>query len=77
MSTGAQQVVEQFNEIVRPEGGSVTLLSTKAGVLSVRYVPGVNEACAECVMEPKALAAMMKDVVVTLDPTITDVRVEP
>ena len=34
--------------------------------------PGVNEACAECVMEPDALAAMMKDMVVTLDPSIAN-----
>ena len=76
MSEGARQVVEQFNEIVKPEGGSVTLLSDDGGVLRVRYVPGVNEECAECVMEPDALGAMMKDMVVTLDPGITAVEVE-
>ncbi len=76
MSEGALQVVEQFNEIVKPEGGSVSLVSNEGGVLRVRYVPGVNEQCAECVMEPEALAAMMKDMVVTLDPSITDVQVE-
>lgn len=76
MSEGARQVVEQFNEIVKPEGGSVTLVSTDAGVLHVRYMPGVNEECADCVMEPDALARMMKDMLITLDPTITDVRVD-
>ena len=75
MSEGARQVVEQFNEIVKPEGGSVTLLSDDGGVLRVRYVPGVNEECAECVMEPAALGAMMTDMVVTLDPTISSVEV--
>ena len=75
MSEGARQVVEQFNEIVKPEGGSVSLLSIEAGVLAVRYVPGVNEECAECVMEPDALAAMMQDMVGTLDPSISEVRV--
>ena len=76
MSEGARQVVEQFDEIVKPEGGSVAFLSAEDGVLRVRYVPGVNEQCAECVMEPDALAAMMKDMVVTLDPEIQEVRVE-
>ena len=75
MSEGARQVVEQFNEIVKPEGGSISLVSTEQGVLRVRYVPGVNEECAECVMEPDALAAMMKDMVVTLDPNISEVEV--
>lgn len=76
MSEGARQVVEQFNEIVAPEGGSVSLLSAEGGVLRVRYVAGVNEECAECVMEPDALAGMMKDMVVTLDSTITEVEIE-
>ena len=76
MSQSARQVVEQFNEIVKPEGGSVTLLSDAEGVLRVRYVPGVNEECAECVMEPDALGAMMKDMIITLDPSITAVEVE-
>ena len=76
MSESTRQVVEQFNEIVKPEGGSVTLLSDANGVLRVRYVPGVNEECAECVMEPDALGAMMKDMIITLDPSITAVEVE-
>ena len=76
MSEGARQVVEQFNEIVKPEGGSVTLVSTDAGVLRVRYIPGVNEECADCVMEPDALAGMMKDMLITLDPAIKEVRVD-
>ena len=76
MSQSARQVVEQFNEIVKPEGGSITLLSDANGVLRVRYVPGVNEECAECVMEPDALGAMMKDMIITLDPSITAVEVE-
>lgn len=76
MSASVRQVVEQFDEIVKPEGGSVTLLSDEGGVLRVRYVPGVNEECAECVMEPEALGAMMKDMVLALDPSITAVEVE-
>lgn len=76
MSEGTRQVVLQFDEIVKPEGGRVTFLSDDGGILRVRYVPGVNEACAECVMEPEALGAMMKDMVATLDPSITAVEVE-
>ena len=76
MSESTRQVVEQFNEIVKPEGGSITLLSDANGVLRVRYVPGVNEECAECVMDPDALGAMMKDMIITLDPSITAVEVE-
>lgn len=72
----ALQVVAQFDEIVRPDGGSVSLIALEDGVLRVRYAPGRNEACATCVMEPDALAGMMKDVVGTLAPSIVDVRVD-
>jgi Fe-S cluster biogenesis protein NfuA len=76
MSAAAEQVVEQFNEIVKPDGGSVTLVSASDGVLLVRYAPGTNEECETCVMEPDALAGMMRDMVITLDPSITDVKIE-
>ncbi|MAG33996.1 MAG: hypothetical protein CL908_24215 [Deltaproteobacteria bacterium] len=74
--SAAEQVVEQFNEIVKPEGGSVVLVSTDDGVLRVRYAPGQNEECASCVMTPDALAAMMKDMAQTLDPSIQEVEVQ-
>ncbi len=77
MSEGARQVVEQFDEIVKPDGGSVRFVSAEDGVLRVRYAPGTNEECETCVITPDALASMMKDMVVTIDPAITDVEIEP
>ena len=76
MSSVAQQVAEQFDEIVKPDGGSVTFVSAEAGVLRVRYVPGSNEECETCVMAPDSLAAMMKDMVQGLDPSIQQVEIE-
>ena len=76
MSTEAQRVVEQFNEIVKPDGGSVTFVSVDGGVLRVRYAPGRNEECETCVLEPDSLAAMMKDMVRSLDPSIHEVAIE-
>ena len=72
MSAGAEQVVEQFNEIVKPDGGSVTFVSATDGVLRVQYAPGSNEECETCVMTADALAGMMKDMVTSLDPSITN-----
>lgn len=74
--SAAEQVVEQFNEIVKPDGGSIAFVSADAGVLRVRYAPGKNEECESCVMPPDALGAMMKDMVQTLDPSIQEVEVE-
>ncbi len=80
MSAGPEevvdQVVSQFNEIVKPDGGSVSFVSSDEGILRVRYSPGNHEECEACVMTPDALAGMMKDMVMTLDPTITDVEVQ-
>ena len=58
MSADAQQVVEQFNEIVKPEGGAVEMLTVDGGVLRVRYVPGTNEECASCVLTADELRDM-------------------
>lgn len=76
MSEGARQVVEQFDEIVKPDGGRVRFVSAEGGVLRVRYAPGTNEECESCVMSPEALAGMMQDMVATLDASITRVDVE-
>ena len=76
MSEAVQQVVEQFDEIVKPEGGQIRLRDFEQGVLRVRYRPGVNEECAECVMEPEALGAMMHDMLKGLNDDVLRVEVE-
>jgi Fe-S cluster biogenesis protein NfuA len=55
------RVIEAFDEIVRPEGGSVSFLAIEDGRLRVAYRAGVNEGCPTCVMEPDALGLMMHD----------------
>jgi len=55
------RVIEAFDEIVRPEGGSVSFIALEGGKLRVAYVAGVNEECPTCVMEPDALGLMMHD----------------
>ena len=42
-------VLEQIETMVASEGGSLELVSLDAGSLKVRYTPGVNEDCPECV----------------------------
>ena len=45
-------------------------------MLRVSYRPGVNEECAECVMEPEALGAMMHDMLKGLSDDVLRVEVE-
>ena len=42
-------VLQQIETMVASEGGSLELLSSTDDSLSVRYIPGVNEECPECV----------------------------
>ncbi len=42
-------VLEQIEIMVALEGGTLELLSSDAASLELRYNPGVNEECPECV----------------------------
>lgn len=70
------EVVSQFDEIVKPEGGQVVFLDANASTLRVRYQPGRNDECESCVMTSDTLAVMMKDMLSSLVPSISDVAVE-
>ena len=76
MAEGAELVVAHFDEIVKPEGGSVRLLAREGETLRVAYQPGTNEECATCVMSADELAEMMRDLLRDHDPGIAEVRVE-
>ena len=75
MSTGVEQVVAHFHEIVKPDGGWVRVLAKEGGTLRIEYSPGVNEQCATCVIPGPDLADMMKDFVREQDASITEVLV--
>lgn len=42
-------VLSQIEAMVASEGGSLELISADAASVKVRYIPGVNEKCPECV----------------------------
>lgn len=75
-SPGIQAVIEAFNEIVQPDGGSVRLIGVEKSLLRVAYSQGKNDQCVECIMEPDALAGMMKDMLNDQAPEISEVSVE-
>ena len=75
MSTGIEQVVAHFDEIVKPDGGSVKLLAKEGSTLRVAYAPGVNEQCATCVIPGPDLAEMMKELIRAEDTSITEVLI--
>jgi len=75
LDAGILRVIEAFDEIVRPEGGSVSFLDLDGGKLRVVYVAGVNDDCPTCVMEPDALGLMMQDMLRDESPSIEEVVV--
>jgi len=76
MAEGAELVVAHFDEIVKPDGGSVRILAREGGVLRVAYASGANEDCPTCILEPDALADMMKDLMRDHEPGITEIVIE-
>ena len=76
MSAGARLVIEQFAEIVRPDGGSLELLAVEGDLLRVAYQPGQNEQCESCVLGPDELGEMLRAAVAEHDPSITRISVE-
>ena len=67
-------VVAHFNRMVAPDGGSIELVAVEDHVLRVRYLPGANEECAECVLEPDDLRELMKEALELQDRSITEVE---
>ena len=76
MSAGARMVVEHFNRMVEPDGGVIELLVVEAATLKVRYSPGTNEECADCVLDAQDLRELMKEALALQDPSITEVDVD-
>lgn len=42
-------VLTQIESMVAAEGGSLQLVASDESFLKIKYTPGVNEACPECV----------------------------
>ena len=76
MGSPVEFVVEHFNQIVKPDGGSVELLGVEGAAVRVAYVPGVNEQCETCVIRADDLAEMMRETLREHDPSVEWVVVE-
>ena len=76
MASPVEFVVEHFNEIVKPDGGSVELLGVEGAAVRVAYTPGVNEECETCVIRAEDLADMLRETLKQHDPSVEQVVVE-
>lgn len=76
MSHAAKMVVDNFQQMVSGDGGRIELIDVKDGVMSVRYAPGTNEACQDCVLAPEDLKELMKEAAQMHDASIKDVNLQ-
>ena len=69
----ATTLVNQFDRMVRRDGGSVALIGVADGVIRVGYRPGVDPDCADdvCVMPHVELEQLMGETLARRDATLT------
>lgn len=69
----AQTLVQQFDRMVRPDGGSLELVASEAGVVRVRYRPGAPpEECESgaCALPGEELRQLMSEALARRDPSL-------
>ena len=69
----AQTLVQQFDRIVKPDGGSLELLESADGVVRVRYRPGAPpEECESgaCALPGEELRQLMSEALARRDPSL-------
>ena len=60
LDPGLQSVIDNVNTVVASEGGSLELIELRDGRLTVKYAPGVNEECPECVPDHDMVKMMLE-----------------
>ena len=73
---GVQSVIDNVNTIVASEGGSLELVELREGRLTVKYTPGVNEECPECVPDHALVRVLMQSSISAYAPHVTQIDVE-
>jgi hypothetical protein len=69
----AQILVQQFDRMVRPDGGSVELIEADASVIRVRYRPGAPpDDCdsGACALPGEELRQLMGEALARRDPSL-------
>ena len=67
-------VLEQIETMVATEGGSLELLSSDDNSLELRYEPGVNEDCPDCVPTYEQVTMFLNASLKIHAPHITEVK---
>jgi Fe-S cluster biogenesis protein NfuA len=73
--TSVDFVLEQIEIMVASEGGTLEVVSLEDNSLKVRYTPGVNEECPECVPTLDMVTQFMTASMGIHAPHVTDIEV--
>ncbi len=68
-------VLKQIEAMVAAEGGSLELVGSDESFLKVRYLPGVNEECPECVPTLQQVSYFLQASLKVHAPYVTTVEV--
>ena len=74
MDKKVEKVLDFFRQVLSADGGVLELVGVEDGTARIRYVPGHNEECPECVLTPESLQAMIKESIQVHAPHISDVE---
>jgi Fe-S cluster biogenesis protein NfuA len=67
-----EAVIAQFQHIVAADGGKIELLGVAEDIVSVRYSPGTNDQCADCVLTPEDLRELLLEAMRQRLPALRD-----
>ena len=77
----AQTLVQQFDRMVRPDGGSLELIAAEGAVVRVRYRPGApSEDCdsGACALPGEELRQLMSEALARRDPSLRlELEIDP
>ena len=73
---GLQTVLTNVNTVVASEAGTLELVDLSDGKLTVKYTPGVNEECPECVPDHALVRQLMQTSISAYAPHVKQIEVE-
>jgi Fe-S cluster biogenesis protein NfuA len=74
MDEQVETVLNLFRQIISTDGGKLELVNLQNGTAKLRYTPGHNEECPDCVLTPDSLQAMIQESMQVHAPHITRVE---
>jgi len=69
-----EHTLDLFRRMVSRDGGVIELVSVEGGTARIRYTPGHNEECPDCVLSPEDLEVMLRTSFEAHAPHVQDVE---